>query len=102
MLRSLSYRIKIPLAITTVILLTEVVVTAALLWIAFSDARFDLEASARNLTSVLSRSLRDPLVRDDLWQAYEVIQTPLAARATRQRAAKYRCDRSPWAGLCRK
>ena len=80
MLRSLSYRIKIPLAITTVILLTEVVVTAALLWIAFSDARFDLEASARNLTSVLSRSLRDPLVRDDLWQAYEVIQTPLAAR----------------------
>ena len=80
MLRSLSYRIKIPLAITTVILLTEVVVTAALLWIAFSDARFDLEASAKNLTSVLSRSLRDPLVRDDLWQAYEVIQTPLAAR----------------------
>ena len=80
MLRSLSYRIKIPLAITTVILLTEVIVTAALLWIAFSDARFDLEASAKNLTSVLSRSLRDPLVRDDLWLAYEVIQTPLAAR----------------------
>ena len=80
MLRSLSYRIKIPLAITTVIVLTEVVVTATLLWIAFSDARADLETSARNLTAVLSRSLRDPLVRDDLWQAYEVIRTPLAAR----------------------
>ncbi len=80
MLRSLSYRVKIPLAITTVIVLTEVVVTATLLWIAFSDARADLETSARNLTAVLSRSLRDPLVRDDVWQAYEVIRTPLAAR----------------------
>lgn len=80
MLRSLSYRLKIPLAITTVILLTEVVVTTALLWIAFSDARADLQASARNVTSVLSRSLRDPLVRDDLWVAYEVIRTPLVAR----------------------
>ena len=29
---------------------------------------------------MLARSLRDPMVRDDLWQAFEVIRTPLAAR----------------------
>ena len=79
-LADLSYRVKIPLAISAVILLTELVVTTALVTRAFRDARADLEASARNLTTVLARSLRDPMVRDDLWQAFEVIRTPLAAR----------------------
>lgn len=77
-----SYRIKIPLAISAVILLTELVVTSLLVTRAFRDARADLEASARNLTTVLARSLREPMVRDDLWQAFEVIRTPLAARAS--------------------
>jgi signal transduction histidine kinase len=78
---NLSYRIKIPLAISAVILLTELVVTTTLVTRAYADARADLEASARNLSIVLARSLRDPMVRDDLWQAFEVIRTPLAARA---------------------
>lgn len=77
----LSYRIKIPLAITAVILLTELVLTSMLVNRAFRDARTDLEASARNLTTVLARSLREPMVRDDLWHAFEVIRTPLAARS---------------------
>lgn len=76
----LSYRIKIPLAITTVIVMTELVVSAALVTRAFSDAGRDLEASANNLGAVLARSLRDPIIRDDVWQAFEVIRTPLAAR----------------------
>ncbi len=80
-LTDLSYRIKIPLAISAVILLTELVVSTALVTRALGDARKDLEASARNLTTVLARSLRDPMVRDDLWQAFEVIRTPLVARA---------------------
>ena len=75
-----SYRVKIPLAISAVILLTELAVTTALVTRAYRDARSDLEASARNLSTVLARSLRDPLVRDDLWQAYEVIRTPIVAR----------------------
>ena len=77
----LSYRLKIPLAITVVILLTEAVVTATLLSTASADARRDLEASARNLAAVLGRSLREPMLRDDLWQAYEVIRTPLEVRS---------------------
>jgi hypothetical protein len=76
----ISYRVKIPLAISAVILLTEFAVTTALVTRAYRDARSDLEASARNLSTVLARSLRDPLVRDDLWQAYEVIRTPIVAR----------------------
>lgn len=79
-LRDLSYRIKLPLALSAVILLTEVVVTGALVTRAFGDARADLEASARSLAAVLSRSLRDPIIRDDLWQAFEVVRTPVAVR----------------------
>ncbi|MCX8004705.1 MAG: HAMP domain-containing histidine kinase [Burkholderiaceae bacterium] len=79
-LADLSYRIKIPLAITAVIVATELVVAAALVTRAFRDARSDLETSARHLSAVLARSLREPLVRDDLWQAFEVIRTPLMVR----------------------
>jgi signal transduction histidine kinase len=77
----LSYRLKIPLAITIVIVLTEGVVTAALLSSTSADARRDLESSALNLAAVLARSVRDPMLRDDLWQAYEVIRTPLEVRS---------------------
>lgn len=78
--RDLSWRLKVPLAITAVILLTEIVVTTLLVTRALGDARRDLEASAESLAKVLARSLRDPLIRDDLWQAFEVIGAPLAAR----------------------
>ncbi len=81
-LRDLSWRLKVPLAITAVILVTEVVVTTLLVTRALSDARRDLEASAESLTTLLARSLRDPLLRDDLWQAFEVLGTPLAARGS--------------------
>jgi len=79
-LSDLSYRVKIPLVIVTVIVLTELVVTAALVTRAVGDSRRDLEAGATNLATVLARSLREPILRDDVWQAFEVIRTPLVAR----------------------
>jgi signal transduction histidine kinase len=79
-LSDLSWRIKVPLAILTVILATEVVVTTLLVSRALADARSDLIASSHSLTKLLARSLREPLLRDDLWQAFEVVSAPLAAR----------------------
>jgi two-component system NtrC family sensor kinase len=81
-LRDLSWRLKIPLAITAVILLTEIVVTTLLVTRALGDARRDLEASAESLTKLLARSLRDPMLRDDLWLAFEVVRAPLEARSS--------------------
>lgn len=81
-LGDLSWRIKVPLAITAVILLTEVFVTLALVTRALSDARRDLKVSAEGLAVLLAQSLREPLLRDDLWMAYEVIQAPLRVRAS--------------------
>ncbi len=80
MLENLSYRFKIPLALTAAILLTELVLTTALVSGVFADARRDLKSSAENLASVLTRSVRDPLIRDDVWRTFEVIRTPLEAK----------------------
>ncbi len=81
-LRDLSWQLKVPLAITAVIVATEVVVTTLLVNRALADARTDLETSAESLSTLLARSLRDPLLRDDLWQAFEVVGAPLAARGS--------------------
>ncbi|WP_206997680.1 sensor histidine kinase [Trinickia mobilis] len=80
MFSRLSYRYKIPLALSAVILLTELVVTIGLITLAVSDARSDLESSAQNLCRVLTLSVRDPMVKDDLWRAFEIIRTPVAVR----------------------
>ena len=77
----LSYRVKIPLVITAVIVVTELSVSGLLVKRAFDDARRDLEISAKDLGAVLARSLRDPLVRDDVWQAFEVVRTPITTRS---------------------
>lgn len=79
-LRDLSWRLKVPIAITAVILITEIVVTGLLVSRALSDSRRDLEYSAESLTTVLASSLRDPILRDDVWHGYEIIAKPLQAR----------------------
>lgn len=79
-LSDLSWRLKVPLAITLVIFATEIIVTALLVTRALTDSRRDLEASAQSLATVLASSLRDPVLRDDVWRAFEIIGTPLAAR----------------------
>lgn len=79
-LQGLSYRVRVPLTIMVVILLTEAVVAVALVSRSYLDARRDLESNASNLAAVLARSLREPMLRDDLWGAYEVVRTPVAVK----------------------
>ena len=80
MWRNLSWRVKIPLAIITAIVFTELVVTATLLSQASQDAQADLRSNAQGLSQLLSHSLREPLVRDDLLQSYEIIRTPTVVK----------------------
>lgn len=80
MWHKLSWRVKIPLAITTAILFTELVVTTTLLNQASQNAQADLRSNAQGLSQLLSHSLREPLVRDDLWQSYEIIRTPTVVK----------------------
>lgn len=80
MFHNLSYRLKVPLALTAVILLTEFVLTSALLTRALADAKRDLRASANSLAKTLALTVRDPLVKDDVWRTYEIVRAPIATK----------------------
>ncbi|CAM3889438.1 sensor histidine kinase [Bordetella tumulicola] len=74
-----SYRYKVPLALAAAIILTEVVVTFTLLRTVYVGMLRDTHQSALALIQVLSLSVREPLVRDDLWRVYEALRIPMAA-----------------------
>lgn len=76
-LRDLSYRIKTPLSVTLVILLTAIILSTTLLARAYQDNREEMIDNAVSLGTVLARTLSPALTRDDVWQAYETIMTPL-------------------------
>ena len=57
MLRDLSYHYKIPLTLTLVIAVTGLVVSAALTWHAYDDAKRQLISSATDLGKTLSQDL---------------------------------------------
>ncbi|WP_231363481.1 sensor histidine kinase [Thioalkalivibrio sulfidiphilus] len=60
-----------------VIILTAVILSSVLLVRAYQDSRQDLIDNTLNLGKVLARTLRPALTRDEVWQAYETIMTPL-------------------------
>lgn len=74
-----SYRYKVPLALAAAIILTEVVVTFTLVRTAYVGMSRDTRQSALALIQILSLSVREPLVRDDLWRVYEALRIPMAA-----------------------
>ncbi|MEJ2393205.1 MAG: HAMP domain-containing sensor histidine kinase [Candidatus Thiodiazotropha sp.] len=73
-LGDISYRIKVPLTLTAVILLTVSVVTLALTWRAYEDLRKDVFHNAIEIGNVLSNSLPNAILHDDLWSAYRLVQ----------------------------
>jgi len=74
--RSPSLRVKIPLRVSLLVIIVGCVITASLLYRAFGVFREDLLVSSANLGRILARSLVTPMLHDDVWKAYEVINTP--------------------------
>ena len=81
MLRDLSYRYKIPLAFTGVILLTALALASTTAVRTYESARSDLLASAEGLGAVLASALADPIRKDAVWPAYLSIQGLASAEA---------------------
>ena len=81
MLRDLSYRYKIPLAFTGVILLTAIALASTTAARTYESARSDLFASAEGLGAVLANALADPIRKDAVWPAYLSIQGLASAEA---------------------
>jgi len=77
MLANLSYRHKTPLAMSLVIVVAAAVVAGALVWQGYARARASFIQHNQVLGKTLARTLRPALVHDDVWQAYEILLTPL-------------------------
>lgn len=79
MLRDLSFRYKIPLRGTVLILITSFAVTAALIVRAYDDLKQDLLANAEGLAGVMAHTLVPALLKDDVWRSYEMVRAPFSA-----------------------
>lgn len=73
-LANISYRVKVPLMMTLVIITTVIVVTLALTWRAYEGLRDEVFLNAVEVGSVLSNSLPEVILRDDLWEAYKLVR----------------------------
>src|SRR5512138_1027287 len=76
--RDLSYRFRVPLALSAVIIITAAIMSALLGAQIYADARRDLLANAESLGRTLARGIAPAIMRDDVWQTYEAIMAPLA------------------------
>jgi len=72
-LGDISYLVKVPIILTVVILITASAVTLALTWRAYEDLKEVTFNNAVEIGSILSNSLPDAMLRDDLWSAYRLV-----------------------------
>ncbi len=78
MLHNLSFRYKIPVRGSILILVTAFIITASLMFRTYDDLRQDLLISSESMGRVLAKTLVPALLHDDVWQAYEIINSPYA------------------------
>jgi signal transduction histidine kinase len=75
LLGDLSLRWKIPLRVMAAVLGTAVAVTAALVAREYEEIRQNLEGHATSMGRVLAHTLVMPVLHDDIWRAYEILQS---------------------------
>jgi len=80
-LRDLSFRYKIPLRGIVLALITALLVTGSLLYREYHDLRQDLVTTSGHLARVLANTVVTPFVQDDVWRAFEIINSPFATRS---------------------
>ena len=76
-LLNLSFRYKIPLWGSLLIVTATLAVSAALMAQAYDDLRIDLESSSASLGRTLSKTLFSAMIQEEVWQAFAIIRAPL-------------------------
>ncbi len=77
----LSFRFKLPLWGSVLIIVTALAVSGALMFRAYEDLREDLLISSKSLGRSLAKSLFRSLLHDDVWRAFEIVRAPLEGDA---------------------
>jgi signal transduction histidine kinase len=69
----LSFRYKIPVWGSVLIVVSVLAVSAALIFKAYEDMKEDVRISAEGLGGILTKTLFSPLLHDDVWRAFEQV-----------------------------
>lgn len=78
MSNALSYRVKVPLNISLVVMVTVCVITITLLGYNYRLVDREMLQSGESLGRVLAKGVASPLLRDDLWTAWDTVRAPMA------------------------
>jgi signal transduction histidine kinase len=69
-----GYRLKVPLALTLVALVAGVLVAATTYALVDRHVETNAEAETHRLAATLSRAMAEPVLRNDVWQAYQLLR----------------------------
>ncbi len=75
-LKDISLNYKIPLRVAALVIVTASVLTSVLVYYSIVDLRENMVANADSIASVMADNLVQPILHDDVWRAYEIINTP--------------------------
>lgn len=78
MYSNLSLRYKIPMRISALILIVVFATTISLMTRSYLTFKEDLFLSSENMGRILARTLMPALLHDNVWGAYEIINTPFS------------------------
>jgi signal transduction histidine kinase len=74
---NLSFRYKVPLWGSSLIVMSALAVSTALIVQAYDDLGNDLLTSSASLAQTLAKTLFPIILTNDVWRAYEIIRAPL-------------------------
>ena len=80
-LRDLSFVYKIPLRASVLLVGASLLLTASLIAREYEEARKDLLAHAGSVARLLATTLAGPILHDDVWRAFEIINAPFQPNA---------------------
>jgi signal transduction histidine kinase len=76
----LSFRYKIPIWGSALIVISVLAVSSALMFKAYEDLKEDVRISAEGIGGILTKTLFSPLLHDDLWRAFEQVNAAFHGR----------------------
>lgn len=75
-LKNVSLKYKIPLRIAVLVIVTVLVLASTLVYRGIDDLRNNLIANADRMGRVIANTVVGPMLHDDVWRSFEIIDTP--------------------------
>lgn len=75
-LKDISLNFKIPLRVAVLVIVTASVLAPVLVYRSIVDLRENMVANADSMARVIANTLVEPILHDDVWRAFEIINTP--------------------------